>query len=418
MRLVFKGINITLIIGLVSIALFVAFIAFPQFGNQALIVRSGSMTPTIGVGDIVAVRSTGDYQRGDVIAFRSEKNSNTIITHRITGVESGPDGTFYKTKGDANEEEDNWSVARENVLGESFLTVPGAGKIMAFAKSDIGFPALIIGPAIFVILLEVISIIREVRKQKREKTEPDFGFRTTSFTETFAPQQVSKDRYHNLPGLRMLVPFVLVGLSFMQSTHALYADTEMSSENKFQAASDFTETTPTPTPSTSLTPTPTPDEEEPPVETGNIVINEVSSNGGSTLEWVELYNPTGSAIDVSGWTIEDNNSTDTLPTVAAIPAGGYGVIVGDAVISVPGTAIKIVLTGAIGNGLAENDRLIVRDGSNTLIDQMSYGTNISVLNPAVTTPGANQSMQRSPNGIDTDTALDWVLGAPSIGGAN
>lgn len=409
-----------MIIGLVSLAVFVAFIAFPQFGNQALIVRSGSMTPTIGVGDIVAVRSTGDYQKGDVIAFRSEKNSNTIITHRITGVETGPDGTFYKTKGDANEEEDNWSVARENVLGESFITVPGAGKIMAFAKSDVGFPALIIGPAIFVILLEVISIIREIRKQKRKKIEPDFGFQTASFTETFAPPQISKDRYHNLPGLRLLIPFVLVGLSFMQSTHALYADTEMSSANKFQAAADFTATTtPTPTP-TGTTPTPTPDEEEPPLGT-HIVINEVSSNGGTTLEWVELYNPTGSAIDVSGWNITDNSDTgsdDFIPTTAPIPAGGYAVIVGDATISVPGTAIKIILPSAIGNNLAANDRVVLSNAALVIIDQMSFGTDTSVLNPAVATPGANQSMQRDPNGIDTDTAIDWVLDTPSMGGAN
>ena len=102
MKKMFKGINILLSILLVLIALGVAFIAFPQFGNKALIVRSGSMSPAIDVGSIVVARPADNavYKIGDIIAFRSEKNPETLITHRVVSVGKDKAGVFYKTKGD------------------------------------------------------------------------------------------------------------------------------------------------------------------------------------------------------------------------------------------------------------------------------------------------------------------------------
>ena len=144
---VFKGINILLSIGLLLIAAGIAYIAIPQFGNKALIVRSGSMEPTISVGSIVVVRASNSvvsptsittfpYGIGDIIAFRSEKNSKTIITHRVIGVEPLRDGgVSYKTKGDANEEMDGWTVQQKNVLGKSYFVLPAFGKVLEFAKS-------------------------------------------------------------------------------------------------------------------------------------------------------------------------------------------------------------------------------------------------------------------------------------------
>jgi hypothetical protein len=61
----------------------------------------------------------------------------------------------------------------------------------------------------------------------------------------------------------------------------------------------------------------------------NIVINEVMWNPTSGGEWVELYNPTASAIDVSGLLLSDNEGTDAgegeywIPSGTTIPAGGY-----------------------------------------------------------------------------------------------
>src|SRR3989344_7330933 len=265
MKAIFKAINILLSIGLVFIAAGVAFVTIPYFGNQALIVRSGSMEPTIGIGSIVVARPgnelispsalTPKYNAGDIIAFRSEKNSKTLITHRVVGVEPLKEGgVFYKTKGDANEEPDNWTVDEKNILGKMYFTLPYAGRILTFAKSDIGLPLLIIFPAALVIVLEVISIISHIKKNRRrleDRHKDEFSL-TPSVRDGF-----------NMAGLKALIPLVaFIGL-LIPISFAFPTDTETSTGNVFQASEVFpppgqspSGAAPTPTP--SLTPTPKP----------------------------------------------------------------------------------------------------------------------------------------------------------------
>jgi lamin tail-like protein len=56
-----------------------------------------------------------------------------------------------------------------------------------------------------------------------------------------------------------------------------------------------------------------------------IKINEIESSGGTPGDWVELFNPTGAPVDVSGWVVKDNDDTHiyTFPNGTSIAAGGY-----------------------------------------------------------------------------------------------
>ncbi|MFC6340850.1 lamin tail domain-containing protein [Nocardioides hankookensis] len=62
---------------------------------------------------------------------------------------------------------------------------------------------------------------------------------------------------------------------------------------------------------------------EPPAET--IKINEVESNGDVVGDWVELTNIGDSAVDVSGWTLEDagDNPAVTIPNGTTIAPGAF-----------------------------------------------------------------------------------------------
>jgi len=58
-------------------------------------------------------------------------------------------------------------------------------------------------------------------------------------------------------------------------------------------------------------------------------INEVESSDGVPGDWIELYNASTAAIDLSGWGVRDNDSTHTIyriPTGTLLPAGGYYVV--------------------------------------------------------------------------------------------
>ncbi|WP_084125297.1 lamin tail domain-containing protein [Demequina sp. NBRC 110054] len=67
---------------------------------------------------------------------------------------------------------------------------------------------------------------------------------------------------------------------------------------------------------------------EPDDYSGDLAINEVESNGDDT-DWVEVINLTGSPIDISGWSIKDNDDsrTDVVPDGTVVPA--YGIVVID-----------------------------------------------------------------------------------------
>lgn len=79
---------------------------------QILAVTNGSMAPTLNVEDAIVVVKPNDVKIGDVVTFRAD---GKITTHRLVGINS--DGT-YQTKGDANDEPDQWRV---NNLGSKFL---------------------------------------------------------------------------------------------------------------------------------------------------------------------------------------------------------------------------------------------------------------------------------------------------------
>ncbi len=60
-----------------------------------------------------------------------------------------------------------------------------------------------------------------------------------------------------------------------------------------------------------------------------IRINEVESSGGVPGDWVELFNPSAAAVNVSGYKFLDNDDTHTpylIPSGTSIAAGGYLVL--------------------------------------------------------------------------------------------
>lgn len=95
-----------------------------------LVVTSGSMSPSINIGDIVLVSLEYEHVNvGDVIVFYDEY-LGALITHRVVDVTS----EGYITKGDANPQADPAIVERDAILGKVVLTIPALGWIVVFAR--------------------------------------------------------------------------------------------------------------------------------------------------------------------------------------------------------------------------------------------------------------------------------------------
>jgi signal peptidase len=93
---------------------------YSLFGHPALIVLSGSMTPTIDTGDFVVdnpASGATNLRAGQIITFYDSPGSHTVITHRIVQVVHRSGGVFYRTKGDANDGPDPMLRPARDVIG-------------------------------------------------------------------------------------------------------------------------------------------------------------------------------------------------------------------------------------------------------------------------------------------------------------
>ena len=177
-----------------------------------------------------------------------------------------------------------------------------------------------------------------------------------------------------------------------------------------------------------------------------LVISEVSYDTPGTdedEEWIEIYNPTASAIDLSVYKIGDEEEQGKsegmyqFPPEVSIPPAGVIVIalkatgfyalydfnpdyeVTDTDPSVP-DMIKYSTwaTGKIALGNSGDEALIL-DGGDAIVDAMSYGGQTIFFDPPCPDVTTGHSLERSPPNVDTDTAEDWIdQESPNPGSVN
>ena len=116
------------------------------FDYSVLEVVSGSMEPTIMVGDLIVIDTDCEnYQKGDIITFRDVNGS--FVTHRIIEI----DDDEMVTKGDANDSIDE-AMSTAHIVGKYVTKIPKAGSIMSSLKNPLVM-ALILAIGIIVCLL-------------------------------------------------------------------------------------------------------------------------------------------------------------------------------------------------------------------------------------------------------------------------
>lgn len=109
-------------------------------GYAVLEVVSGSMEPTIKIGDYVIIDTKEkNYQKDDIVTFYDMNGS--FVTHRIVSI----DGDSMITKGDNNNTEDT-SLPTENIVGKYVMRLNSLGIIVSsLQKPFVTVMILIIG---------------------------------------------------------------------------------------------------------------------------------------------------------------------------------------------------------------------------------------------------------------------------------
>ncbi|WP_048110332.1 lamin tail domain-containing protein [Nitrosarchaeum koreense] len=134
--------------------------------------------------------------------------------------------------------------------------------------------------------------------------------------------------------------------------------------------------------------------------TNHVVINEIDINppgddSKSVLEWIELYNPTSSKIDISGWQIA---STTALKKTMTISSGTFI------------EPSKYLTFSYQSLWFADSNELVeLRDKNGVVIDKT----------PLLSDPKNDlTSWQRIYDGYDLDNSSDWKFTIPTAGSSN
>lgn len=206
-----------------------------------------------------------------------------------------------------------------------------------------------------------------------------------------------------------------VTLTTIQITRAFFTDQATSSSNTFTAAASFSTNTPSVTP----TPTPTPTGTESNLA-NHIVISEVQIAGTTSAaqDFIELYNPTGTALNLNGYRIirrangsSIDDSIKAFDGTDIIPEHGYYLWAN----SDNGFSSSINADAGTSENITDNNTLALRNGAlNTgiIIDAVGWGTPTGgVLTSTFFTsnPVSGQSIERK--AYSTSTISSMTSGA-------
>jgi hypothetical protein len=150
---------------------------------------------------------------------------------------------------------------------------------------------------------------------------------------------------------------------------------------------------------------------------GDIVVTEFMNDSDAVSdtvgEWLELYNATGSDIDLNGWTLKDDGSNShTFTTSIIVPAGSYFVMGRGADSTVNG---GVNLDHSYGDGVFtlsnSEDEIVLLSPSSVEIDRIVYGVG------DFPDGGPGFSISLDPNQLagDNNLAANWCLSTSVFG---
>jgi len=141
-----------------------------------------------------------------------------------------------------------------------------------------------------------------------------------------------------------------------------------------------------------------------------VVINEINYHSSSTAnsgDWVELYNTSDQAVDISNWKLRDGTEYNyfTLPSNLSLSANEYIVVCEDTVLFKGLFPNAVPRVGQLGYGFANSGEVIrLYDAGNGFVDSVKY--NDKAPWPALA-DGNGHSLELIAANLDNTIASNW-----------
>lgn len=141
------------------------------FGFRYYTVLTASMSPTYNIGDVIIVKlaSADEIEVGDVITFNPSRDGDAYLTHRVFEKYDDYEGTgvtCFRTKGDANKDEDSFLIESDRVIGTVKFGIPKLGYVIRFIQLKWYFVA-----AFAVMLIVFIHLLKQYVNMGNEEDE-------------------------------------------------------------------------------------------------------------------------------------------------------------------------------------------------------------------------------------------------------
>lgn len=113
-------------------------------GFKPYAILSNSMKPVFERGDLIVIGKSKPEQLkvGDIIAF--ENNNGIEVVHRLVEINEDFSKYYFKTKADANDYRDYWTISGNQVYGKHLFTLKYLGHIFLFLRSKYGIVSIIV----------------------------------------------------------------------------------------------------------------------------------------------------------------------------------------------------------------------------------------------------------------------------------
>ena len=130
------------------------------------------MTGTISTGDLfvddqLTAAQAQDLHAGQVITFREQPGSTTLITHRIVAVETVDGTVAYVTKGDANNAADATPRPASDVVGLFRFAIPRGAYVLAALRQPKVIAMLLGSVVLFFLAGSLFSAAHGAKNQDR-----------------------------------------------------------------------------------------------------------------------------------------------------------------------------------------------------------------------------------------------------------
>jgi signal peptidase len=128
-------------------------------GFAQIIVISGSMQPSLMVGDLLIIHEQEKYEKRDIVTYRA---NHRLITHRIIEMKDG----LATMQGDANNVADD-PVSTECIEGKVICRIPFAGDFILSLKTPRGMLLLILALVAIYVVSELQGFVKSRKSSKK-----------------------------------------------------------------------------------------------------------------------------------------------------------------------------------------------------------------------------------------------------------